>query len=320
MNSTINHTYINYIYDLYKNQKDSPDKDLSYLELSKIFEYFSCIKLTEKYNTQFYEYKDIDPTFKEDNYLSRQDTRIDLCNLTDTIVQCKLRGDYLNWKECSTFFASQICFDDITNTNIIKWKNLIITRNSESKISKNLKEKSKMFKDFTYSKQELIKFCDNLLLNPPTSIVTTNDSITLKNYQTECISLIQNSQQNISLCLPTGSGKNIIILYSFKKDEKYLILVPRIILMEQLKDEIIKRKPEFKNNIQLIGDSNKDFNIKKNITICVYISSNLIFQVSTKYLLMKLIILKHQKFIITTKTMSLVTTLMTKMTLMMIRN
>ena len=55
MNSTINHTYINYIYDLYKNQKDSfSNRELSYLELSKIFEYFSCIKLTEKYNTQFY--------------------------------------------------------------------------------------------------------------------------------------------------------------------------------------------------------------------------------------------------------------------------
>ena len=85
MNSTTNHTYINYIYDLYKNHKESfSNRELSYLELSKIFEYFSCIKLTEKYNTQFYEYKDIDPSFKEDNYLSRQDTGIDLCNLTDT--------------------------------------------------------------------------------------------------------------------------------------------------------------------------------------------------------------------------------------------
>ena len=63
MNQISNVTYIYNIYDLYKNQKDSPDKELSYLELSKIFEYFSCIKLTDKYNTQFYEYKDIDASF-----------------------------------------------------------------------------------------------------------------------------------------------------------------------------------------------------------------------------------------------------------------
>jgi hypothetical protein len=96
MNSISNNTYKTYIYELYKNQKLAfPDRELSYKELSKIFEYFSCIKLTEQYKTQFYEYKDIDPTFKEDNYLSRQDTGIDVCNLTDTIVQCKLRGSQL---------------------------------------------------------------------------------------------------------------------------------------------------------------------------------------------------------------------------------
>ena len=39
----------------------------------------------------------------------------------------------------------------------------------------------------------------------------------------------------------------------FEKDKKYLILVPRIILMEQLKEEIVKHKPEFKNNIQCIA-------------------------------------------------------------------
>ncbi len=70
--------------------------------------------------------------------------------------------------------------------------------------------------------------------------------------------------------LVSGSGKNIVIIYSLQSDNKYLILVPRIILMEQLKLEILKHKPELKNNIQTIGNNNSTFKQNKNITICVY--------------------------------------------------
>jgi hypothetical protein len=42
--------------------------------------------------------------------MSRRDTGIDLCNLEDTIVQCKLRNNSLSWTDCATFFGSQnIC-------------------------------------------------------------------------------------------------------------------------------------------------------------------------------------------------------------------
>ena len=57
---------------------------------------------------------------------------------------------------------------------------------------------------------------------------------------------------------------------------KYLILVPRIVLMDQLKDEIIKHKSYRRSNIQLIGDSNNIFDPNKLITICVYNSIHLI--------------------------------------------
>jgi superfamily II DNA or RNA helicase len=40
--------------------------------------------------------------------------------------------------------------------------------------------------------------------------------------------------------------------------------------MYQLKEEIIKHKPELKNSIQLVGDGKSDFNTKYKITICVY--------------------------------------------------
>jgi hypothetical protein len=52
---------------------------------------------------------------------------------------------------------------------------------------------------------------------------------------------------------------NSVIIYSFQENKKYLILVPRIILMDQLKKEIIKHFPKMKKNIQLIGDSNNTF-------------------------------------------------------------
>ena len=69
--------------------------------------------------------------------------------------------------------------------------------------------------------------------------------------------------------MPTGSGKNYVIIHSMEDNEKYLILVPRIILMDQLFDEIIKFKPHLKNQIQLIGDKHTTFTDKL-ITICVY--------------------------------------------------
>ncbi len=34
-------------------------------DLHKIFEYFSCIKLTQEYQKTFYEYNDINPEYKE---------------------------------------------------------------------------------------------------------------------------------------------------------------------------------------------------------------------------------------------------------------
>jgi hypothetical protein len=46
--------------------------------------------------------------------------------------------------------------------------------------------------------------------------------------------------------------------------------------MEQIKNEIIKIKPEFKNNIQMIGDGISKYNNKKNITLCVYNSIDII--------------------------------------------
>jgi len=259
-----NNLYKIYIYERYNDLKKSNKQEFDNNDVWKIFEYYSCIKLSEEYNKQFYEYNDIDPDFKEVNKMSRNDTGIDCSDLENTIVQCKLRKNTLNWKECSTFFGSQNIYSEEFKKAIVRWNNLIITRNDDCTLSENLLERYnfKLFMDRPYNKQELIIFCENLISNPPIYPVLKNNFL-LRDYQLEAINMIKENNKNIIICLPTGTGKNIVIIYSFEDNKKYLILVPRIILMNQLKDEIIKHNAKLKNKIQLIGDSNNIFNENK---------------------------------------------------------
>ena len=251
--------------DLKKSKKESFDNN----DLWKIFEYYSCIKLSEEYKKPFYEYDDIDPTFKELNKMSRNDTGIDCSDLDNTIVQCKLRKNTLSWKECSTFFGSQVIFNSELKKPIVRWDNLIITRNNDCTLSENLLERKELFIDKPYNKNELINFCENLIINPPKYPVF-NEDFKLRDYQIEAINIIKNNKKNVIINLPTGTGKNSVIIYSMKTDLKYLILVPRIILMDQLKKEIIKHNSKLKTKIQLIGDGNDIFEENKLITICVF--------------------------------------------------
>jgi len=272
-----NNKYKINIYERYTDLKKSNKIEFDNNDLWKIFEYYSCIKLSEEYNKPFYEYDDIDPTFKEINNMSRNDTGIDCSDLENSIVQCKLRKNSLTWKECATFFGSQVIFNKELNKPTVRWDNLIITRNDDCILSDNLLERYnfKLFIDRPYNKLELISFCENLLINPPKYPIINND-FNLRDYQLEAINIIKENNKNVIINLPTGTGKNIVIIHSFKDNKKYLILVPRIILMEQLKEEIIKHKPKLKSKIQLIGNNNDKFNENKLITICVFNSVHLI--------------------------------------------
>ncbi len=267
--------YIINIFERYTDLKKSKKDDFDNNNLWKIFEYYSCIKLSEEYKKPFYEYDDIDPTFKELNKMTRNDTGIDCSDLLNTIVQCKLRKNTLTWKECSTFFGSQVIFSSELKKPIVRWDNLIITRNNDSTLSENLLERNELFIDKPYNKNELINFCENLIINPPKYPVF-NDDFKLRDYQIEAINIIKNNKKNVIINLPTGTGKNSVIIYSMKPDLKYLILVPRIILMDQLKKEIIKHNSKMKTKIQLIGDGNDIFDENKLITICVFNSVHLI--------------------------------------------
>jgi len=266
--------YLINIFERYQDLKNSNKVEYDNNDLWKIFEYFSCIKLYEEYNQPFYEYDDIDPNFKELNKMSRNDTGIDCCDLLNTIVQCKLRKNTLTWKDCSTFFGSQVIFSSELKKPIIRWNNLIITRNNDCTLSEHLLDRSELFIDKPYLKQELLSFCETLILNSPIYPIY-NDDFKLRDYQIEGINMIKENK-NVIINLPTGTGKNSVIIYSLEEKKKYLLLVPRIILMDQLKKEIIKHNSKLKSKIQLIGDGNNEFNENKLITICVFNSIHIV--------------------------------------------
>lgn len=271
------------LYNHYINERSSdlirskPISEWDYYDLSKIFEYYTCIRLSEQNEKPFYEYDDINPSFKEDNRMSKQDTGIDASDLDKTIVQCKLRMNNLTLKECSTFFASQVIMCKETKKPIIRWENMILSRNSESKLSEHLQfsKDEERFEDITYETKEVLNYCQSLFENPPIYNSDEDNFVELRDYQNEAIDIIKKNNNSI-ICIPTGCGKNVIIIHSMLEKKKYLILVPRIILMEQIKEEIIRFRPNLKNKIQCIGDSSKMDGVKKDIVICVYNSIGLI--------------------------------------------
>lgn len=260
--------YKKYIYDIYSSLKNSEKGELNNNDLCKIFEYYTAIKLEDAHNEHFPLYEDIDPEYKEDNNMSYSDTGIDISNMVDTVVQCKLRKGSLGWKECSTFFGSNI--QNIDGRLEVMWQYMMLARNDDSTLSTNLVNKSSLFTDLVYSKKDLIDCCEELFKNPPQIEQFVEKKIVLRDYQCDCIKLIKESiGKNVIINLPTGTGKNQVIINSICIGKKYLILVPTIVLLEQLKGEFMKHNPALKNTIQLIGGGNNVFNAKFDITICV---------------------------------------------------
>jgi len=105
--------------DLIKN-----NKKIDNYALAKIFEYYTSIKLSEEKGSTYYVYDAVPISYKEKNSMSLIDTGIDLCNLNDTIVQCKLRSkdNKLSLGDCSTFFSSQADTDENTHEAFIRWR------------------------------------------------------------------------------------------------------------------------------------------------------------------------------------------------------
>lgn len=250
------------IYQLYKDLTNE-DKLNNFDKLNKIFIYYSCINLSEKYNTIFYESLDISIDIKKKYDIINNNNKINAFNESDTAVYCSLDSNIV------------INFNELLIGNLQKF---ILSRDSKSTINKSLMNNKII--DNLYNINEFHKYCENILNNNFNNINTNykNNSnysnIKLRDYQTECIDLIHNTEDNnIIIKLPTGSGKNLIIIKSLIKDKKYLILVPRIVLLEQFKELLIKNGYT-KKNIQCIYNSKTEYKSDKIITVCVYNSIN----------------------------------------------
>ena len=141
----------------------------------------------------------------------------------------------------------------------------------------NLAEKQDMFLDKTFAKSEILGFCEDLFKNFKPPVAERNDLQTRedRDYQVSDIQFIRENR-NVTLCSPTGTGKNLVIIFSMEAGQKYLVLVPRIVLMHQLKEEILRFKPELKDKINCIGDGVTDFDKAKLVTICVYNSVDVV--------------------------------------------
>ena len=224
--------YKNLIYDEYKKLKNFNKTEFDNNDLWRIFELYSCIKLTESKNQTFYPYDRIDVDFKEKYSLSKNDTGVDFCNLIDTIGQAKCRR-HVNWRDCSTFFGSNQYIDENTGELTIRFKKQIITRPKDSILSNTLLEKKKfrLFEDIQFDKKDIIEYCENIYNNPP--IIKETQNYEIRDYQKECIELCKQEGNQI-INLPTGTGKNFIIIHALENNKKYLILFPLIILMEQI--------------------------------------------------------------------------------------
>lgn len=56
--------YLINIFERYTDLKNSNKQEFDNNDLCKIFEYYSCIQLSQEYQRPFYEYNDIQPDFK----------------------------------------------------------------------------------------------------------------------------------------------------------------------------------------------------------------------------------------------------------------
>lgn len=205
--------YNQHIYDIYYQLKNSK-KDFDFKDLAKIFEYMVCDILSNELNDSFLHYEDVDPNYKEDNNLSRNDSGVDFLNMNNAIGQCKLRSASLTFQDCATFLASQNFFDPLQKKTIIKWPRLILARNAESKPTDNLKLRLPVCEQYLYPRNEIIKYCEDIYENPPQNeqLILSN-KYELRDYQKEAMEIIHQNQ-NCIINLPTGTGKNMLILES----------------------------------------------------------------------------------------------------------
>jgi len=207
-------------------------------DLHKVFEWYGCINLSNKHKSINLLWEDVPPDLREQKNMPR-DMGIDAWDIDgNRVSQMKLYQNTIPWKSFSTFLAC--CFTSFDTSA------KILYRNTESQlhslISSNI-EQGKII-DVTVSDADFRNECKRIqkLKFPPTVV---NDVRVIRHYQDGSITIMitgKYTHKNVYLCIPTGCGKTYTVLqYHLRyRSEKMLVLVPRVILMEQWGEECKK--------------------------------------------------------------------------------
>lgn len=241
---------------------------LNNYQLYKIFEYYSCIVLSKRDNKLYFVYSDVSPSFKEHNNLPSADNGIDFSDMIDTIGQCKYYGNNstITYRSLSTFGCWKTAGDTI------KWKNLILVRTKDSRlhsiITKHFRD---LFADYPLDREDFLDYL-RTLQKYPVVIPNSREIYTIRPYQQQVLDILHSSDTNVTIRLPTGTGKSFIIVkYTIDcSNKKFLILVPKIVLMYQWFEEYQKHTNYTQKDIYLLCNEQKKKYDKQRIVICVY--------------------------------------------------
>ena len=247
---------------------------------NKAFEFFVADKLTRERGVPFRVWGDLDPEIKAERGLTRANTGIDVTDGVSCAVQCKLRSASLTWRECSTFFGSAqaaAASDNEDANTVIQWPNMLLARNACSTLSRNFVDHLGARRDMPVPVSEFrayLEECDAVVPVAPVAPVAPVDEEVLRDYQSEAIELCANGANGANgpayVVLPTGAGKNVIIVRAAEQilreqEATVLVLVPRIVLMEQLKRAFERRGI----SVDCVGDS-LPRNLGARVTLCVF--------------------------------------------------
>ena len=256
--------YTKYIYeDLHDIDIDTATyKD----HLHKSFEWFACIQLSVQHNSIFLLWEDVPPQLREEKGMSR-DMGIDAWDIEgNRVSQMKLYQGCISWRHFATFLGCCFKFKDAAK---------ILYRTHESQLCSMIQSYivDKTIIDTTVSEIDFREECKRIqTLTFPSSIL--QEKLVIRPYQMESITYLKkgkDANKNVYLCIPTGCGKTLIILqyHIIDRSEILLVLVPRVVLMEQWGEECMKLgiKP------YLIGTGqhrNMEEYKDESIVICVY--------------------------------------------------
>ena len=234
--------------------------------LHKSFEWFACMRLSLQYDSIFLRWEDVPPSLREEKGMSR-DMGIDAWDIEgNRVSQMKLYQGSISWRHFATFLGCCFKFKDAVK---------ILYRTQESQLCSMIQSyvEDHTIVDRTVDGHEFRSECKRIqsLTFPSSKQV---ESFVIRPYQAESIAYVEKGKevgQNVSLCIPTGCGKTVILLHYHLhyRMETLLVLVPRVVLMEQWGEECdtLGIKP------YLIGTGhhrNMEQYTDETIVICVY--------------------------------------------------